>query len=204
MAEEDCWFGEEARTRAWARASLPLRESVGVSNSNWFAAGSWAKPRGCSRHGQSKQVHRRSASEVTDWNFMAGNCRSVRVGKRLDQFADRFVIDEELWSTCGVYDGGGRDVDTEVMVKGRDDFLHVNGSFFCVFSEAVGCPDGLSGSHGASGEPCAADLGPVVTSRSVIDFWSSSEFAPDDDGNIIEHIALFEVIEQSAEALIEF
>jgi hypothetical protein len=201
--EGACWLLVEARTSACARASLPLSESFGVSNSNLFVAGSWAKPKGDCMHRLNKQVHSRRANELADWNFMAGWHRSDW-WKRLDQFADRFMIDEELRPTCGVYDGGGSNVDSEVMVEGRYDLLHVNRAFFCIFTESVCCADRLAGSHGSAREPCATDLRPVVTSRSVIDFGSTTEFTPDDDGDIVEHIALLKVIEQGTEALVEF
>lgn len=114
------------------------------------------------------------------------------------------MIDQELRSACGIDDGGRSDVDPEVVIEGGDDFLHMDRSFLGIFTEAVGRADGLAGSHTAAGEIGAADLSPVIATCTIVDFRCAAELAPDDDGDIIEHPSNAEVIDQGAEALIEF
>ena len=114
------------------------------------------------------------------------------------------MIDQELRSACRVDDGRRGDIDPEVVIEGGDDFLHVDRSFFGIFAESVGRADRLAGSHAAAGEVGAADLCPVIATCTVVDFGSASEFAPNHDRHIVEHAAHFEVIDQSAQALIQF
>ena len=123
----------------------------------------------------------------------------------LDQFLHRFAdIDEELWTSCGVWDGCVHHVDPQVVVSGADDFLHVHGTRDGVLTKAIGAADCLSGSHATTSHECTADLWPVIAAGTLVDSWSATEFAPDEDSNVLEHSALFQIENKSTDGLVEF
>jgi len=122
----------------------------------------------------------------------------------LNQFADGFVIDQKLRTTRRVYDRRSRYIDPKVMVEGGNDLLHVNRTFFRVFTKSVRSTDRLACTHPTPGKPRGANLRPVIASCPVINFRCPTKFAPNNDRDIIEHITLLKVVHQRAKALIEF
>ena len=114
------------------------------------------------------------------------------------------MINQKLGASGRIHDGGRGDIDPEVVIEGRDDFLHVDRSLLGILAEPVGGTDRLSGPHSAPCEIGAADLGPVISPSTVVDFRRAPKLAPDHDGHIIEHSARVQIVDQGAEALVQF
>lgn len=94
-------------------------------------------------------------------------------------------------------------VDAEVVVDGGKDIAIVDGPFGGVGPDFVGGADDLSGRHTAAGEEYGLDGGPVIAAGFVVDFGSATEFAPDDEGDILIESALGEVLDESGDPGVE-
>src|SRR5262249_41496379 len=121
----------------------------------------------------------------------------------LNQLHHRLRIDQVLRPAGRVDHRRLADVDAEVVVERRQDFLEVAGGGLGVFAEGGGGGGGPGGFSAAAREERAAYLRPVVAAGFLVDPRRAAEFAPGDDGDIIEHAAIVEVLHEGAEALIQ-
>src|SRR5262245_28208680 len=71
------------------------------------------------------------------------------------------------------------------------------------FAETIGGPDDLADLEAAASEQGTAHVGPVVAAGLLVDPRSAAKFAPDDDGDVVEQTADFQVFEERGEALVE-
>lgn len=94
-------------------------------------------------------------------------------------------------------------VDAEVVIERGEDLLEVDRSILGVFTEAIGRADDLARPHAAARHQSAAHLWPVVASRLGVDPWSAAKFAPDNHGNVVEHVAGFQIGHQRGDGLVE-
>src|SRR5436305_9211609 len=94
-------------------------------------------------------------------------------------------------------------VDAEVAIYRRDDLAGRHRALAGNLAEAVGRADDLAGPHAAADHQARADRRPVIATRIVVDARRAAELAPDDHGRIVEQAARVQVLDESAEALIE-
>ena len=73
------------------------------------------------------------------------------------------------------------DVDPQVLVESRKNFLEMDRAIDGVFPEPVRRADYLAGLHSAAGEQCARNLRPVVSAGVFVDLGSATEFTEDRD-----------------------
>ena len=102
-----------------------------------------------------------------------------------------------------VFDCGPIDIDPELAVESREDFLEVNGTSNGFAAETVGCSNRLAGVQSAAGKQRARDSRPVVAPAVGIDVRRAAEFAPDQYGDIAIQASIAEVVYQCRYALIE-
>ena len=89
------------------------------------------------------------------------------------------------------------------MVERGKDILEVDRTLGGRSRQAVGVTDYLAGLASASDNECRADPRPVVPAAVLVDLWRSSELAPGDDRDVIEHASLVEVVHQRGQALVD-
>ena len=123
---------------------------------------------------------------------------------RLHKFPHGFAdVDEELWTTGGIFDRGVHHIDAQIVIGSADDFLHVDWTADGVFAKTVRGSDCLSGSHTAASHQSTAHLRPVVSAGTVVDSRCASEFTPYENRYVIEHAAFFQIQHQGADGLIQ-
>ena len=113
------------------------------------------------------------------------------------------MIHQVLRSTGRVGDRRGLGIDSQTVVERRHHFLHVNRALDRFFAKLVRGTDGLTRFHPATGQPRAADFGPVIATGVAVDFGCSTKLTPNGDRRVVEHPTLLQVFDQRAEALIQ-
>src|SRR5687767_1508014 len=98
-----------------------------------------------------------------------------------DQLPHRLVsIDQEMWPAGKVGHGGFIHVDAHVVVKRSKDFLEMHWAFRGFAPETVGCANGLSHPHAATGQQRARNARPMVATAILVDRGRAAKFAPND------------------------
>ena len=131
-----------------------------------------------------------------------------------DEVADDLAVDVgEAVVAAGVAVGEGLVVEAEEGHHGSVEVVDVDGFIDGFEAEVVGGAVGCSGFDAAAGEPhgeavvvvvAAVDFAGIGTGLGEFDDWGAAEFAAPDDEGFVEHAALFEVFEESADGLVGF
>jgi DNA-directed RNA polymerase subunit RPC12/RpoP len=103
---------------------------------------------------------------------------------RSDQLANRLPVVEEVHGPAvAVGDGRGR-IDTEVMIKGREDVLERHWPISDIGGDFVRRADHLAGAHAAACHEGEVHCRPVVAARVLVDSGRAPELAPHDYRNV--------------------
>ncbi|MFT5498977.1 MAG: hypothetical protein ACI9TH_004392, partial [Kiritimatiellia bacterium] len=105
----------------------------------------------------------------------------------LNQFADGLDtgIDEVVRATGGIADAGAAEIDAEVVIQGREDFLEFDRPFDGFAPVFVGGTDDLSITHAAAKQQTGVGARPVIAAVVGIELWGTTELPPDDHGDIL-------------------
>ena len=112
-------------------------------------------------------------------------------------------INEVLGNTGEVEDSSVLGIDAGAMVQRREDFLKFDWANLRLFAIAICGTDCLSGPHTSSGHYCCVGLWPMVAAVAAVDLWRSSEFTPDDNGDIAIQASLVQVGDKRRQALVK-
>ena len=148
----------------------------------------------------------RLPSDEKATEYAAFSCRSVSVGSRVTgshRLSDKFrqglilcVIDQILRTSRQIVDRRAIDVESEVVIKGREDFLKMHRAFRWILGQRICLPDDLSGSNSSTRKQRAAHLRPVIPTAFVVDLRSPTEFTPHNDRRVAIKSSVFQVIQQ--------
>jgi hypothetical protein len=73
-----------------------------------------------------------------------------------DEFAHGLSnIEQKLWASGGIGNGGVHHVDFQIVVDRAEDFLHIDGTFGSMLTQPVGRSNRLSCLHTATDQPGA-------------------------------------------------
>ncbi len=107
--------------------------------------------------------------------------KSKPLPHKLHQFSNRFVriIAEVMRPSCQIRHGPPARVESEMVKQRRENFLEMHRTILRLSRVRRRRANDLTRSHAAAREQGAADLGPVVSARLLVDLWCPAEFTPD-------------------------
>src|SRR5947209_313284 len=121
-----------------------------------------------------------------------------------DQFREGSMIaDEVMRPAREIVEVRGGNVDPKALIEGGEDVAEMNRPGARLLAPARRRAEDLSALHPTARHECAANLRPVIAAAVLVDPRRPAKLAPDDHGDVVQQIALVEVLDQRRQSKIE-
>ena len=93
-------------------------------------------------------------------------------------------------------------INAETVIERGVDFLEVHGTIIRFATNSIRRTNDLTSSHAAAGQQRTGNVGPMVATAILIDPWRPPELAPHQNGRIVGHTTIMQVLNESRNGLV--